>query len=226
MSPSEYPYPDDLRPEMLPYVPIGAGRLLDVGCGRGGFGAALKDRDPRLEVWGVETSASACEIARERLDHVVHGRFPDALDEGTPRFGCVVFNDVLEHLEEPGDALARTHRLLDAGGVVVASIPNVRDLRVVFPLVVLGRWEYSDIGLLDRTHLRFFTRSSMLALFAGAGYRVERIDAINLGLSERLPAASRRVERLLGRSLNAFRTPQYAIVARPDGTHPTVRPGP
>ncbi len=215
MSPSEYPYPDDVRAEMLDLVPRGIGRLLDVGCGWGGFGHAVKERDPGVEVWGVETSATACESARGRVDRVVHGAFPDALGPDTPRFDCVVFNDVLEHLVEPGDALARTRPLLEPGGVVVASIPNVRDLRVVFPLVVFGRWQYTDVGLLDRTHLRFFTRSSIVELFSTSGYTTERVDAINLGLSERFPRASRAAEQLLGPGLNAFRTPQYAIVARP-----------
>lgn len=216
MTPSpEYPYPDDVRSEMLAFVPSGLSRVLDVGCGWGGFGQALKQRDPGVEVWGIETSAAACEVAGTRIDRVVHGTFPESLDASAPAFDCIVFNDVLEHLVEPGEALGRTRGLLDSRGVVVASIPNVRDLRVVFPLVVLGRWQYSDVGLLDRTHLRFFTRSSIIALFVEAGYAVEQIEAINLGLSKRFPVASRAAERALGRTVNAFRTPQYAIVARP-----------
>ncbi|MDA8290389.1 MAG: class I SAM-dependent methyltransferase [Actinomycetota bacterium] len=209
-----YPYPDDVRTEMLRFVPRGIERLLDVGCGWGGFGHAVKTRDPAVEVWGVEVSATACESARDRVDRVVHGPFPDALGSDAPHFDCVVFNDVLEHLVDPWHALERTRDLLAPGGVVVASIPNVRDLRVVAPLVLLGRWQYTDTGLLDRTHLRFFTLSSVVDLFRSAGYSVESVDGVNLGLATRVPRASLLAERLLGPGLNSFRTPQYAVVAR------------
>lgn len=211
----EYPYPDDARAEMLPFVPRHLGRVLEVGCGRGGFGQLLKERDGDVEVWGVETSAEACAIAASRIDRIVHGMYPDGLGPDVPVFDCIVFNDVLEHLQEPGEVLAGTRALLAPGGVVVASVPNVRDLRVTFPLVVLGKWEYTDVGLLDRTHLRFFTRSSMLEMFVAAGYEVETVCGVNLGLSDRFPEASRLCARLLGEHINELRTPQYAIVARP-----------
>jgi 2-polyprenyl-3-methyl-5-hydroxy-6-metoxy-1,4-benzoquinol methylase len=211
----EYLYPDDARAEMLPFVPRHLGRVLEVGCGRGGFGQLLKERDVDVEVWGIETSAEACAVAESRIDRIVHGMYPDALGTDVPAFDCVVFNDVLEHLQEPGEVLAGTRALLASGGVVVASVPNVRDLRVTYPLVVLGKWEYTDVGLLDRTHLRFFTRSSMLEMFVTAGYEVETVRGVNLGLGERFPEASRLCERLLGERINELRTPQYAIVARP-----------
>lgn len=210
-----YPYPDDVRTEMLSYVPRGIGRLLDVGCGRGGFAEAVKARDPGAEVWGVEISPAACESARGRLDRVVEGPFPDALGPDAPRFDCVVFNDVLEHLVDPWDALRRTRSLLEDTGVVVASVPNVRDLRVVGPLVALGRWQYTDTGLLDRTHLRFFTRASAIELFSASGYSVDTVEGVNLGLARRFPRTSRVAELVLGTGPNSFRTPQYAIVARP-----------
>lgn len=169
-------YSDFEREEMLPFVPV-KGRILDVGCNKGGFGAHLKARG--AEVWGVEPDMDCAAIAATRLDRVIHGRYPEDIPAGTT-FDCVVFNDVLEHMVDPIEVLLATHRLLASSGVIVASIPNVRNLRVVGRLLLRGRWDYADVGILDRTHLRFFTRGTMRELFENTGYRVEQLSPINL----------------------------------------------
>src|SRR4051794_36733160 len=97
-------YGDRPRTEMLEFVPIGARRVLEVGCLAGGFGAALKATRPWAVVWGIDPNADAAEHARSRLDQVTCGMFPDDLDE-TMTFDCIVFNDVLEHMMDPWGAL-------------------------------------------------------------------------------------------------------------------------
>jgi len=109
----------------------------------------------------------------------------------------------------PGDRV-HASSLLRPRGVVVASIPNVRHVSVTFPLLARGLWEYQDEGLLDQTHLRFFTRRSMETLFRSSGYEVERIEAINLS-----DGKTGAILRLGGRWAEEFRAFQYVVVAHP-----------
>lgn len=203
------PYSDFGRLEVTPFVPRDARRVLDVGCLAGAFGAALKSERPATTVWGIELRPDAAELAAGRLDHVIVGRFPDDVPSGE-RFDCVVFNDVLEHLEDPWSALRATHAFLAPGGCVVASIPNVRHYSVVASLVLRGDWRYADAGILDRSHLRFFTSDSATRLFEECGYGGVRCAPINITPPrDRLP----RLLHLAGRRGVDFLAYQLVLVA-------------
>ena len=162
------------RADVLAVVPP-ASSYLEVGCGAGAFGATVKAAHPGSDVWGIELVPEAAAEARTRLDHVVAGPFPDVADEIDRTFDCIICNDVLEHMVDPWSALDRLVTMLAPGGAIVASIPNVRHPQTIVDLVVRGRWDYVPSGVLDRTHLRFFTKATMVELFEGAGMRVERI---------------------------------------------------
>jgi 2-polyprenyl-3-methyl-5-hydroxy-6-metoxy-1,4-benzoquinol methylase len=164
---------------MLAYVPASARTILDVGCGRGGFGCGLRRQDPTRELWGVEPDQDMAAEAAQYYDKLLVGTFPDLPDGMTQSFDCVVFNDVLEHTVDPWATLRAARPLLSSTGVVVASIPNVRTIAVVLDLVVRGNWTYRDLGVLDRTHLRFFTARSIRSLFADTGFSVERLEGIH-----------------------------------------------
>lgn len=206
------------RREMRAQVPAEAALILDVGCGAGAFGAGLKREWQRrgrpLEVWGIEREAAAATRAREVLDTVLEGDVATVLPElpGTG-FDAVILNDILEHVVAPEELLTALRPLLRPGGHIVASVPNVRHFSNVVNLVVHGRWEYTDEGILDRTHLRFFTRSSMMDLFEGCGYRVESQQGIN-------PTGSLKFKLVnlitLGRWAD-MRYLQFAIRARVQG---------
>ena len=172
------------RREMIPFVPAGAGSVLDIGCGAGAFGAGLKTArwksQAALEVWGIEGEAAAAARAGEVLDRVITGLAPAALAElDGRRFDCVVMNDVIEHVLEPEEMLRAVRPHLAAGGCLVASIPNIRHHATLADLVLRGRWEYVDEGILDRTHVRFYTRTSMVELLERCGYRVTGTTGIN-----------------------------------------------
>lgn len=170
-------YYDNPRPEMLEFVPPSARTILDIGCGSGAFGAALKSRG--AEVWGLEPSAAA-EQAAERLDRVIQRPIEGAGDElPLGHFDCIVFNDVLEHFVDPWGVLRSARMWLAPEGRVVASIPNVRHLTELKNLVIRKNWDYADDGILDSTHLRFFTVRSIPKLFASSGYELVRIQGIN-----------------------------------------------
>ena len=166
------------RPEMLPFVPADCRRMLDVGCGIGAFGELVK-QNRKIEIWGLEPVKAAAAKASARLDHVINATFdPESgLPAGT--FDCIIFNDVLEHMVAPEQALRYAKVLLSQGGSVVASIPNVRCFKVLLELVCHGQWQYVDQGVLDKTHLRFFTKSSIPKMFQSEGYSLERICGIN-----------------------------------------------
>jgi 2-polyprenyl-3-methyl-5-hydroxy-6-metoxy-1,4-benzoquinol methylase len=206
--PSEYAH--DPRPEMVPFVPVSVESVLDVGCYSGAFGELLKSARPGVRVVGIEPNPDAASIANTHLDRVHVSAFPCAeLDE---KFDAISFNDVLEHLVDPGSALQSCISVLNPGGVVVASLPNVRHYSVVAPLVLRGTWRYKDAGILDRTHLRFFTASSMRDLFEENGFEVLDLQPINV---LRKGGTIEAVLRLFGRRSVPFRARQYAIVARP-----------
>ncbi|MBP5318527.1 MAG: class I SAM-dependent methyltransferase [Paludibacteraceae bacterium] len=161
------------RLEMLPLVPAEARRILEVGCGSGVFLRSL-ERDDR-ELWGMDINAEMAEPAREVCHRLLIGDAMQLLGElPDGYFDCIVFNDVLEHLAWPGKLLRKIRGKLGAGGCIVASIPNIRYIGVL----VTGLLWHKDFcytpegGVLDDTHLRFFTRRSMRRLIEQSGYEV------------------------------------------------------
>lgn len=200
------------REDMVGYVPAGTRRMLDVGCGWGRFSEAAKRRYGIAETWGIELDPEAAAVARERVDHVLNQDAFVAL-AGMPEgfFDCAVFNDVLEHLVEPQRLLAALRPHLADGATVVASIPNVRYGGVVLDLLLRGRWDYADFGILDRTHLRFFTRASIARMFDETGYDLVGIDPITPPISR----LGRVAARLLPPPLRDLGFMQFACRARP-----------
>ena len=143
--------------------------VLDVGCATGYLAKALLEKG--CVVSGIEYDGEAAEQARQYLDQLVIGNLDDldlAGAFGDRSFDVIVLGDILEHLVEPADVLARLVGLLAPGGSVVISIPNVAhgSLRLA---LLQGDWDYRDLGLMDRTHIRFFTRRTLLAMVHGAG---------------------------------------------------------
>jgi 2-polyprenyl-3-methyl-5-hydroxy-6-metoxy-1,4-benzoquinol methylase len=167
------------RPEMLGFVPAAVQRVLEVGCAEGAFGAAVKERTG-AEVWGIEFVPQAAERARAVIDRVLVGDASERIaDLPDTNFDAIVCNDILEHLVDPGATLRQLRRKLKPGGVVVASIPNIRFLPALSKVVFRKDFPQDDIGIFDRTHLRFFTRKSIVRMFETAGFTVQCIKGIN-----------------------------------------------
>jgi 2-polyprenyl-3-methyl-5-hydroxy-6-metoxy-1,4-benzoquinol methylase len=154
-------------------IPADAHRVLDVGCGFGALGRHLVETRG-CEMHGVEKSAAAAAHLRGNYARFEIGDAQDVWCKLTDQtYDCIVFADVLEHLIDPWTTLRNYATLLAPGGAVVSSIPNVRNVALLINVALRGRWRYTDHGLLDRTHLRFFTRREIELLFAQAGLSIE-----------------------------------------------------
>jgi SAM-dependent methyltransferase len=183
-------YYDGFNERLLAAVPPGARRILEVGCARGRLGYELKRQDPSRYVAGVELDAEAALAAKERLDDVF---VLDAQAELPPvdpaEFDCMVFGDVLEHLVDPEAVLRRYRPLLAADGVVLVSLPNIQHYSTLRSLL-RGDFPYQPSGLLDATHLRFFTHMSFAKLLLDAGFLPRVEDRIRSGEADRFVEAA------------------------------------
>lgn len=173
-------YYDHARTDLLDYFTTAPGRLLDVGCGSGATGAAAKARWPGVTVIGIEVIAEAALAARERIDYAYNESAEEFNFNHQNAFDAVLLGDVIEHLVDPWAFLKRLRVALAPGAVIVASTPNVANFALIEQLAD-GRFDYTDDGPLDRTHLRFFTRTSLGRMFSEAGFWIERLDRVTDG---------------------------------------------
>jgi 2-polyprenyl-3-methyl-5-hydroxy-6-metoxy-1,4-benzoquinol methylase len=201
------------RAEMLEFIPLSAKNVLDVGCGDGSFGQQLKARQ-KCRVTGIEHMAEAASKANTRLDEVIvcDANKLSTIELLPESFDCIVCNDILEHLVDPWSVVAHLATLLAPDGCIVASIPNVRYYKVLRDLVQKRTWTYADKGVLDKTHLRFFTKTTIPGLFEPAGLRVDIIKGING--PRRFPLKYALLNWLSLGNLEDTRYLQYACVVR------------
>lgn len=205
-------YHSRIRSDVIPHIPRG-GRLIDVGGGTGATASALKTAGHADRIGVIDRVPPAPGAA---LDFAYSGDLADpalldraAREEGP--FDTILCLDVLEHLADPWAMVARLHAMLAPGGAIVASVPNVRHYSVLLPLLLAGRWDYEDAGILDRTHLRFFTRDSAVALMISSGLRLDGVAANPL--QRRRDIALHRASLGIGEGLLAL---QYIIRVRRD----------
>jgi SAM-dependent methyltransferase len=197
---------------ILDWLGEGQGRrVLDVGAADGLLARRLGGRGWR--VTGIESDPALAEAGARHCATMIRADLNTAPPDLAETFDAIVYADVLEHLVDPLRVLLRLNRALAPGGVIVVSIPNVAHLWVRLSLLA-GRFQYGDRGILDRTHLRFFTRRSLGSLLREAHVRVERWTVTPVPLHQMLPpawqggwletvhaasaAAARALPRLLG----------------------------
>lgn len=169
---------DEVSPFRIPILSrvVEGAEVLDVGPWTGLHGEWLM-ANRQATVDGVEVHPEAAGEAAQLYRQVVTRSIEDAeVWTGLGPYDAILFLDVLEHLARPDRVLRDAHSLLKPGGVVLCSIPNVAHWRMRL-MLLRGRWDYTESGLMDRTHLRWYTRRTARDLVAGAGYEITWEDA-------------------------------------------------
>ena len=203
---------------MVGFIPNTIKTMLDVGCSSGSFGAQFK-RNLKAEVWGIEYDHEAGELAKEKLDKVFVGDIIQVIDElPNVYFDCIVFNDVLEHLVDPYRVLTSMKDKLSPNGIIVCSIPNIRWFYALQDLVLKKDWKYEENGILDKTHLRFFTQKSIIDMFNELDFRILKMEGINALSSWKFDLFN---IMCLGHFSDS-RYLQFACVVAPKMTHPKI----
>lgn len=167
------------RPEILGFIPDTVTKTIEFGCSSGKFSQGVKNSF-NTESWGVDLDEVAIKNASKVLDKVIHSGALESLDE-LPKsyFDCVICNDFLEHLENPSEFLIALRPYVTDNAVLICSLPNVRFWRNMNALIFKKDWRYTNEGILDRTHLRFYTQKSIKRFLKISGLNLEVIKGIN-----------------------------------------------
>ena len=161
-----------IRSDIIKLVPLGTKRILDVGCGSGLTGKKIKTSAGADFVAGIELNEEAANSAKSNLDLVICGDIETIdLDFKDKSFDCIICADVLEHLKDPWQVLVKLSEVLKADGILIASIPNIRNIKPLIK-IILDKFEYETEGILDRTHLRFFTFHTIYKMFDECGFTI------------------------------------------------------
>jgi 2-polyprenyl-3-methyl-5-hydroxy-6-metoxy-1,4-benzoquinol methylase len=173
------PYYAGRRSEMLKFVPVHSKTFLEIGCGEGNFSHLVKSTYTS-EAWGIEANETAAAIARGKLDHLISGTIEENINLLPDHFfDCIAMNDVIEHLVSPWDVLEQLKEKLSDNGIIILSIPNFRYWKNLREIVVRGEWSYVESGILDRTHLRFFTYKSIVRMMKELRFEVVTIEPMD-----------------------------------------------
>ena len=175
---SKINYYDHIRDDLIPLVSGCPERILDIGCGKGYTARLFKERFQAKYVAGIEIDPEAAEIARHTIDDV----YVINLDEKpipfqANTFDLIILADIIEHLREPEKLLSQIHKIIKTEGQVIVCIPNVRNWRILWMLVLKSEWKYENEGIMDKTHLRFYTKKSATRLFSESGFIIERYNS-------------------------------------------------
>lgn len=203
-------YYKNVRREMLKYLPEKVNTMIEVGCGDGSFARIVKEKTG-AEVWGVEYMHSEAAKAAEIIDKAFKGPIENNLSNLPDNyFEVAYFNDVLEHLADPYIILEEFKKKMVPGGVIISSIPNIRYHNALIPILFSKDFKYKSYGVMDHTHLRFFTGKSIRRMFEEQGYEIILHEGIN---------RSKSLKPLIYNILLLFTQmdifyPQYATVAR------------
>lgn len=188
-------------------------KVLEVGCDLGATLVEIQNHFPKCKTYGLDINEAAVKIAK----HVTEARYGNIDEMQIPfreKFDYIIFGDVLEHLRHPEEVIEMCRDSLNEDGCIIACIPNIMHISVMEQLID-GRFMYQDIGLLDRTHIHFFTYYEIMNLFRNAGYEVKNIGRRAFDISDKDQAI---METLLGLSDQTeewmYTTFQYIVRAQ------------
>jgi len=186
------PANDNANLTVLEIIPAESKKIIEIGCGSGALAREFKIINPACHYIGLDIVEQYANMASKYCDETIVANLEkqDALFyEKLKDRDCWIFADSLEHLLDPWLALKKVREVIPEHGYVVACIPNAQNWSVVGNLAI-GNFRYQDSGLLDKTHLRWFTRQTMFELFEGAGFSVESVTSRIVGDPSNIPFLS------------------------------------
>jgi 2-polyprenyl-3-methyl-5-hydroxy-6-metoxy-1,4-benzoquinol methylase len=168
------PVHDNHNPDLLKLIPVSSNKLIEVGCSSGALAREFKKINPNCHYSGVDIDSSYAELAKRHCD-VTLAQDMDMAEEDFYQSNadrdCWIFGDTLEHMRDPWAVLWKIRSVIPTNGSVVTCIPNAQHWSI-FARLSVGDFRYEDSGLLDRTHLRWFTRETAIELFTSTGFQV------------------------------------------------------
>lgn len=202
-------YYSHARTDIVDMLPENPARVIEFGCGDGSTGRLVKERaSVEVEYTGVELVSEMAAEASKHLERVIAADIEQQELPFEPGyFDCMIYGDVLEHLVDPWKLLERHRLLLKNDGCMVASIPNIGYYQVI-RMLKKGDFRYQDSGIMDRTHLRFFTLKTIREMFEGAGLKIVETRSVYGG-----PGLKRYLNRMLGGIWDRQLTQQYLVRA-------------
>lgn len=202
-------YYSNIRYDLIEMIDFEAKSILDIGCGDGSTANVIKDKTNAEFAAGIELFEDAAEEAQKRLDSVIVGNIENnEIQLESEKYDLVVCADVLEHLVDPWKVLFKLRKSLKNNGRILASLPNLAYFPVVLQ-ILRDKFEYEDAGVLDKTHLRFFTLHTIIKMFEHCGFEIIKIES-NKGRGIKSKLLSIFSFGLLSKS----RIYQYKILAR------------
>lgn len=169
-------YSSWIRWDLIQLIPTGDHKILEIGCGAGHTLKKLKELGKAKEIVGIEINEQLTQDLSDNLDGLYVGDVEIMDLPNTEKyFDYILFGDVLEHLINPRRVLQRCRSLMSDDGFVIASIPNIKHHSILLRLILFDEFQYTDAGILDRSHLRFFTKKEIVKMFND-----EKFDVIDL----------------------------------------------
>ncbi|GGX36539.1 class I SAM-dependent methyltransferase [Undibacterium squillarum] len=180
-------YFSHIRKDIQSLLPAYSERVLEIGCGGGGTLQWLTSAGYAGQTVGIEICWEAAIHAAEHVTEVINAPVEQALDcLAGQKFQLILCLDVLEHLIDPWSILSQLYPYLAPGGRIIISLPNIRHHSILLPLLLNGSWNYTSAGILDQSHLRFFTRSTAIRMLESQGYRIVGSKDNGLDISRKL----------------------------------------
>ena len=166
-------YFSEIRNDIIELIQCNNCNILEIGCGEGNTLIELKRQGKAKFVVGIDIVDLN---QSSKLDKFILADIEnDNIELPEEYFDIIICADVLEHLKDPWSVLKKIRKFLKPNGILLASIPNVREIKTLISIVIKGDFKYVDTGILDKTHLRFFCKKNIIELFESAGYKIEKI---------------------------------------------------
>jgi 2-polyprenyl-3-methyl-5-hydroxy-6-metoxy-1,4-benzoquinol methylase len=202
------------RIDLISLIPPNSNnRILEVGAGSGDTLVEIKKLNLAREVIGIELlSLEDSQQQNTLIDRIIIGNIEEIeLDLPEDYLDVIICGDVIEHLIDPWEVLKKLHKHLKKTGVIIVSIPNIREYHILFKILIAADFKYGDKGILDRTHLRFFCKKNILSLLTSTMYIPLTVHSIFK--LEKVFSKKKLIDLITFGLLRDFMTAQYIVVA-------------